>query len=135
MAGMYNLERQTPSGWKSLANFEVRGDAIAYADATGPGLYRLTDDNGDAEIVTVNKTTTPTSKIKHICFLVSKNYGGSWGVGDTPEDARKKARKILGENPAKVDYATVMVPAGSRLVVQETVDGIQWWTEDAPAPE
>lgn len=67
--------------------------------------------------------------IKHICVMRAKTYGGSYGVGDTQEAAKKKARGELGEKPAETRFHEVDVPKGRKLVVQTMPTGIQWWTE------
>jgi len=68
--------------------------------------------------------------VKHICAMTAKcGYWGSYGVGDSEEAARKKARKELGEKPAKVQMFTCDVMDGHKLVITQTITGLQWWTE------
>ncbi len=64
--------------------------------------------------------------LKHICVMTSKSYGGSYGVGDTAEAARKKARSILGEKPHETEMRTAEVPDGHHLEFHDIFRGVSW---------
>jgi hypothetical protein len=76
---------------------------------------------------------------KHIIMLADRNGRGVYGVGDTHEAALATARSEwkaagLSGRPRENRHRTVEVAAGSRLRVQPTRNGVEWWMErDLPA--
>ena len=65
--------------------------------------------------------------VKHICVMSAKTYGGSYGVGDTKEEATKNARASYGK-PAETRYYEVDVKEGRKLVVVESGVSVSWYT-------
>jgi hypothetical protein len=70
---------------------------------------------------------------RHICILSHpKALGGSYGVGDTPEAAEAKARQEWPHSrrlKPTVTHRETNVPEGRRLIIAETMNGLEWWTE------
>lgn len=76
---------------------------------------------------------------KHICTLhAPKVFGGSYGVGDTKEDAYAKAKKEWPHGRTKpiAMYFEADVPDGHELILTPGINGVSWYVaeKEAPAP-
>lgn len=67
--------------------------------------------------------------LKYIVMMAHASGCGSYGVGDTEGEARKKARQQWpGGKLKEVRVRTVDVPEDHELVIHTTLDGIEWYT-------